>query len=108
MSDIDSPRWLTHDKGSIKPKEMATTHLFNTIKMIWNHTVPEDMKLKPYKKYKIDTRVYTHSYISQILRLLLQELSTRSDTELIMRDMIRIDNMMKKLTSENFSIEMDK
>lgn len=45
-------RWITMENRVMKVQEMATPHLYNSLKMIWNHTVPIPFRLMPYKPYE--------------------------------------------------------
>jgi len=58
---------------------MDTTHMFNTLVMIWNHAVPESFKLKPYIHYTFDPDFYTPTYMSTALTTLLVEIKKRRD-----------------------------
>ncbi len=69
--------WASRD-GKIKIKHMGTTHLFHTIKMIWNHSVPEELKYKPYKKYRFG-KFYTKEYLLKVLPDMLHEILKRPD-----------------------------
>lgn len=60
-----------------KPQDMATSHLMNTLVMIWNHNMPEDAKIKPYIKHEFGP-YYTDKYMKSAIRQLAIELSTRS------------------------------
>lgn len=58
--------------------EMDTKHLFFTLRMIWNHYTPIQMRIEPYKKYKIGT-FYSKEYISDAIKHITRELGTRND-----------------------------
>ena len=45
-------RWMTQDGDVLTTREMSTWHLFNSLKMIWNHTIPIQFRFLPYKPYK--------------------------------------------------------
>lgn len=45
-------RWMTMDNRILTVREMSTYHLFNSLKMIWNHTTPIQYRFLPYKPYK--------------------------------------------------------
>jgi len=61
-----------------KVEDMETRHLYYTLRMIWNHSVPEEMKLKPYKRYQFDC-FYTPQYIAIAVRKMMRELIKRTD-----------------------------
>lgn len=61
------------------PCDMSTSHIFFTLRMIWNHSVPEHMQLRPFIRYTFDTSTYTRGYIRKAIRALLFELIQRED-----------------------------
>lgn len=43
---VDKPFvWVTQDGEEMRPSEMKTTHLFYSLRMIWNHTAPPALQL---------------------------------------------------------------
>lgn len=60
------------------PFQMETSYLYNTIRMIWNHSMPEEFKLTPYRIYSFGP-FYTPEYMRQAVRAFLNELTTRTD-----------------------------
>lgn len=43
--------WLTYEGAELAPAAMTTTHLFHSLRMVWNHTVPETYRLQPYRAW---------------------------------------------------------
>lgn len=78
-TDIDKP-WMWRDRqGQFhRPQDMATRHLFYTLRMIWNHSMPLPARLLPYKSYEF-TQFYTNSYMQTAVGRLTRELATRRD-----------------------------
>lgn len=74
MNSTETPYWVTQDKRRIKIKDMDTNHIINTIKMLWNHTAPEEWRLKPYRVYKIKM---TKQYVMVCLQAMVEELRNR-------------------------------
>ena len=74
-------QWLDQYGQRHYPKNMETRHLFYTLRMIWNHSAPEELKLKPYIKHTFST-FYTPEYMRNAIKALMAELSKRDDTEL--------------------------
>jgi len=70
--------WRGRGGKLYNPKDMKTRHLFYTLKMIWNHSAPEDMKFKPYQEYNFSS-FYTPEYTTKAVRFLFAELKTRKD-----------------------------
>ena len=60
------------------PSEMVTRHLFLTLRMIWNHVMPDSARFHPYACYKF-TPFYTEQYFKRAIVALANELSTRTD-----------------------------
>jgi hypothetical protein len=68
--------WKTSDGRELSVDKMETTHLFNTVKMIWNHYCPEDLQIRPFKRWRINL---PHDYLAESVRAMLVELSLRDD-----------------------------
>ena len=71
-------RWRDRHGNWFNPREMETRHVFYTLRMIWNHSAPEHLKLKPYNRYRFG-KPYTTEYMRLAVRALLAELRTRMD-----------------------------
>lgn len=88
--------WRTRRGEFISPKNMQTSHLFFTVRMIWNHTVPEELKLRPYNEYTFDAN-YSKEYMAKAAECMLKELATRTDlTEKATRE---LNHMTKTATA---------
>lgn len=59
------------------PCDMETRHLFHTVRMIWNHTMPE--KTDPYFRQYTFSKYYTETYMKMSVYHLLRELLNRDD-----------------------------
>lgn len=70
--------WRTQTGEFKKITDMHTCHLYNTFKMIWNHSVPEEMKVLPYKKYSFG-KYYTNDYVREAIKNMILELQSRQD-----------------------------
>lgn len=66
-----------HDVQHYIP-DMSTGHLFYTVRMIWNHSAPEEARFYPYKRYNFSD-YHTPEYICERIPLMLQELARRSN-----------------------------
>lgn len=64
-------------KGLIRPSDMATGHLFNTLKMIWNNSAPFEHRIQPIRLYHFDPKFYTADYMTKAVEELSAELSAR-------------------------------
>jgi hypothetical protein len=58
------------------PHLMETRHLFYTVRMIWNHTMP--YKIHPYIRYSFG-KFYTKAYMVMTVKVMVRELSRRHD-----------------------------
>ena len=48
-------RWVTQDGTIMRPRDMHTSHLYNALRMIWNHSVPRAFAVLPFNhQYKIN------------------------------------------------------
>lgn len=70
--------WKDKSDNFYKVEEMETRHLFFTVRMLWNHSVPDDFKLYPYKQYSFSA-FYSKDYVREAIRCMLHELSTRNN-----------------------------
>ena len=71
-------RWVCMDTRVMRPCEMATSHLFNSIKMIWNNKVPIAWRIQPFTEYKGVKKWGTKETKYAVLNL-MNELANRSD-----------------------------
>lgn len=87
MFDLDTPaptkvvptfRWRDTHGEFHDPTCMATRHLFFTLRMIWNHSMPASAQLHPFKAYTFGP-FYSRKYMLEAVRALAVELSTRKD-----------------------------
>lgn len=71
-------KWRESSGKMSLPKDMETRHLFHTLKMIWNHTMPEDARFTIYKKYTFSDR-YSPEYMMKAVFNIGNELFKRTD-----------------------------
>ena len=72
--------WRQKGGEYIQINKMHTRHLFYTLRMIWNHTMPMDARLTPFRMYSFGP-VYTQEYLKRAVKEILSELCTREDIE---------------------------
>lgn len=70
--------WVDKKGVSHLPKNMSTMHLFYTLRMIWNHTMPGHMRTHDYTHYSFGP-AYTVQYLMDAIRALMTELACRKD-----------------------------
>lgn len=71
-------RWRMRDGESIQPSQMRTTHLFYTLRMIWNNSVPEHARVGRVKLYHFGP-TYTTEYLREAVKSMGKELIGRDD-----------------------------
>lgn len=69
--------WVTQDGQHMRVDQMRTTHLFYAVRMIWNHTVPEQFRM-PGGIYNGPEKWSVNRRRTAILAM-LHELSQRTD-----------------------------
>ena len=72
-------RWRDRAGNLQAPSTMATRHLFFTLRMIWNHTMPASARL-PGNLYTFSS-YYKPAYMKDAIRALTTELATREDMQ---------------------------
>ena len=72
-------RWRTRRNQWLRPADMETRHLFNTVKMVWNHSAPYDLQFRPFRQYTFGP-TYTAEYMKQAVNAMVAELQTRTLT----------------------------
>lgn len=76
LNEAKTVVWKTQDGRRLQIGDMETSHLFNTVRMLWNHFAPAHYQLHPFRKYRIRMR---RTYILTRLEAMLTELSARKD-----------------------------
>lgn len=72
-------QWRSADGDFWHPDHMETRHVFYTVRMIWNHSVPEDMRVGQNVRLYRFGEFYTADYMKQAVLALGRELMTRKD-----------------------------
>jgi len=75
---VQAFKWRQKGGEFIYPSKMKTRHLFHTLRMIWNHKMPECAKITPYNQYEFSA-YYTDEYLKKSIFHLSQELGKRND-----------------------------
>lgn len=70
-------KWRTARGAKLSPHIMDTRHLFHTVRMIWNNTMPEPVPDNP-KFYNFGPQ-YTNQYLKTALVVLFRELTGRKN-----------------------------
>ncbi len=45
--------WRTNEGVYLRPDQMETLHLFHTVRLLWNHTVPAKHHLTPFRQWTL-------------------------------------------------------
>ena len=85
--------WVDQTGISHTLESMTTHHVFYTIKMIWNHVVPPELQLKPFKQYNLGPQ-FTNKFCRRAVDALLAELKTRDDFWLYLNQINQIQENM--------------
>lgn len=77
--------WHTHKGEALYPDEMATPHLFYSLRMVFNHVVPPVFRVlgpleRDMKRYN-DVRNWSDEYKTAAITELSRELDTRNDLD---------------------------
>lgn len=77
--------WKDRGHNYHKPASMETRHLFMTLVMIWNHTMPTDALILQsgnwtHHRYNLGS-FYTTEYLAEAIGALAKELFTRGNLE---------------------------
>ena len=82
MSLIKSPptvyRWRTHQGEHVLPSEMETGHLVYSLRMVFNHTVPEEFRVPGGKRWA-DIDHWPADYLRASVKHLMEEAIKRKD-----------------------------
>jgi len=80
--------WQTMEGELLRLPEMQTTHIWNSLKMIWNHRVASPYKIIPYKEYK-GIEEWSADHTKWTVLNLYNELMNRSDRTPFMNECLR-------------------
>lgn len=81
--------WKTSDNRRLSPSNMDTNHLFNTLKMIWNHFMPTEFRITPFKQYSYFSSFYTREYLGEAIQKIGKELLNRDDLTPSQKDQLQ-------------------
>jgi hypothetical protein len=92
--------WETNDGAKLPVTKMATPHLFYTLRMIYNHSVPPAFRVGDFKRRK-NVDQWPLDYRVQAGREIRRELESRKDYELWMqfevKDMLENEKFINSL-----------
>ncbi len=76
-------KWRDRKGKTHLVSNMETRHLFYTLRMIWNHSAPINLRLEPYQKYFFSPSKYSATYIRKAAKHIFLELSRRTDLQFL-------------------------
>lgn len=71
-------RWRDRNGEFHRPCDMTTQHVFYVLRMIWNHSMPSELQMEPFRRYAFDS-FYTDEYMKTATLALGTELCRRDD-----------------------------
>jgi hypothetical protein len=95
-------RWRDRTGKFHRPEDMETRHLFYTLRMIWNHTMPEGYQTQ-YRNHYIFTSFYTEAYMVEAVYAVGNELFSRNDLTPSMKN--TLDFMASRFKDATYAIE---
>lgn len=72
--------WISHKGEAHYVTDMATPHLFYSLRMLWNNTVPPAFRVGKFKRYS-DIPNWSKDYVQRAINELSTELAARSDLD---------------------------
>ena len=92
--------WYGRYNVPYKLKDMEDRHLFFTVRMIWNHAMPEEARTHEYRKYQFGSR-YTPEYMKSALIHMIPELLNRDQSEWPKQWIDQLNGMIAWLNRNN-------
>lgn len=88
-------RWRTAREGQLPPAEMETSHLFNTLRMIWNNHMPASMRVGAVRLFRFCPQRHPRHYLGEAILQIGRELMRRPDITPGMR--VQLEQMARHL-----------
>lgn len=102
-------QWRDREGNYISLTDMPSKRLFYTYLMLWNHIVPENMRIWNNYRYKFDRTIYTAEYIKTGFKAMRIELSKRDDLGPKMKEvLLQIEEYLFKLATNEILVIDDK
>lgn len=100
-------RWVTQEGEVMKFSEMRTSHLFFSIRMIYNHSVPYGYQVSHSKQY--DMSQFPPDRRREALTYLITELSKRKDLdEWMVRQIQTMRDNIAKINTRQLNLQRRK
>lgn len=100
---MSNAKWRTSGGKSTRVTDMETTHLFYTIRLLWNTYMPEPLALGTQKVSYFTVELYTHTYLKEVIRAMYKELGIRQDLDWDLEgqlEQMQIDKLLAELTDD--------
>ncbi len=88
-----APTWKTQTGQVLNICDMATSHIFYCVRMLWNHHLPTSDRLEPYVKYNL---AWSKEYVIEKLFYLLTELQKRPKEDLNLKQQAELAFMLQR------------
>lgn len=81
LSNTEANNFLWRDRTGLMHyiDDMSTTHLFYTLRMVWNHSMPKEMHIGGNTQKYVFTNFYTSQYMMQACFYIILALNNRTD-----------------------------
>jgi hypothetical protein len=85
--------WITHDNRAFYPKEMASSHIYHSIRMMFNNIMPPALRVDVADGFRRwpDVKYWSWGYLETAIYELTRELMGREDYILYRND---VEDMM--------------
>ncbi len=102
MPPVEGFMWRTRGGEALCPSEMETSHLFFTLRMIWNNSMPETALFPVARLYHFGP-TYTEKYLKDAIYAIGHGLSTRKDIARLWRE--QMEEMVAILSKHQITQE---
>jgi hypothetical protein len=85
---VEGWRWRDRNGVMHLPSGMLTRHLFHTLRMLWNNSVPAHMRVGSVRLYRFDPHLYPRYYLREAVVHIGRELLSRKDLVRSERDQV--------------------
>lgn len=98
--------WQTQEGKLVRVQTMMTSHIWNSLKMIWNHRVPVQCRIIPFKHYgKIGPQHWKKKHARYAIKNLFNELMNRNDITPFVKESLK--KMAKHMQSGNWNEKIE-
>ncbi len=92
---LDDFVWVTKDGQELSVADMTTTHLFWSVRMVFNHTVEPEHQLAPFRPC-VGVGQWPTDYRQEAFDLMLAEIARRPKGDLTVEQRAEVEVMRRK------------